>query len=141
MDDEAETGSPQAPQKRLPSGSALEQLGQALNAAIPEKTQLACGEAHGGRYVLPRRPVKARPLRAARLQAPLDSGPSGAGIGLGIASLPVSFEHAEATAGLPLLHRDPFDRLPVAQARLEGLTLVTRDPSIRSYPGVAFLPS
>lgn len=60
---------------------------------------------------------------------------------LGIASLPVSFEHAEATVVLPPLHRDPFDRLLVAQATIEGLTIVTRDPAIRSYPGVAFLPA
>jgi PIN domain nuclease of toxin-antitoxin system len=60
---------------------------------------------------------------------------------LGIARLPVTFEHAEATAALPPLHRDPFDRLLVAQARIEGLTLVTRDPLVRSYPGVAFLPA
>jgi PIN domain nuclease of toxin-antitoxin system len=59
---------------------------------------------------------------------------------MGMAPLPVSFAHAEATASLPPLHRDPFDRLLVAQARLEGLTLVTRDPLIRAYPGVAFLP-
>lgn len=60
---------------------------------------------------------------------------------LGIERLPVGFEHAEATALLPPLHRDPFDRLLVAQARIEGLTLVTRDPQVRSYPGVAFLPA
>jgi predicted nucleic acid-binding protein len=54
--------------------------------------------------------------------------------------LPIAFPHAEATALLPPLHRDPFDRLLVAQARTEGLTLVTRDPLIRAYPGVAFLP-
>jgi PIN domain nuclease of toxin-antitoxin system len=60
---------------------------------------------------------------------------------LGIGRLAVQFEHAEATRELPPLHRDPFDRLLVAQARIEGLTLVTRDPLIRSYPGVAFLPA
>ncbi|HEX9636841.1 MAG TPA: type II toxin-antitoxin system VapC family toxin [Acidobacteriota bacterium] len=60
---------------------------------------------------------------------------------LGISRLPVTFEHAEATFELPPLHRDPFDRLLVAQARIEGLTLVTRDPLIRSYSGVAFLPA
>jgi PIN domain nuclease of toxin-antitoxin system len=54
--------------------------------------------------------------------------------------LPVTFEHAEASGGLPPLHRDPFDRLLVAQAQIEGLTLVTSDPAIRSYAGVAFLP-
>jgi PIN domain nuclease of toxin-antitoxin system len=60
---------------------------------------------------------------------------------LGIARLPVTFEHAEATVVLPPLHRDPFDRLLVAQAKIEGLTVVTRDPAIRSYRGVAFLPA
>ena len=59
---------------------------------------------------------------------------------LGFEPLPISFAHAEATTLLPPLHRDPFDRMLVAQARTEGLTLVTHDPVIRSYPGVAFLP-
>ena len=67
--------------------------------------------------------------------------PSAAVARLGIQRLPVAFEHAEATVSLPPLHRDPFDRLLVAQARVEGLTLVTGDPLIRSYPGVAFLPA
>jgi PIN domain nuclease of toxin-antitoxin system len=60
---------------------------------------------------------------------------------LGFEPLPIAFAHAEATALLPPLHRDPFDRLLVAQARTEGLTLVTSDPLIRAYPGVAFLPA
>ena len=74
-----------------------------------------------------------------RLQLPEPA--SAAVTRLGIASLPVTFEHAEATVALPPLHRDPFDRLLVAQAKVEGLTLVTRDPAIRAYPGVAFLPA
>jgi PIN domain nuclease of toxin-antitoxin system len=74
-----------------------------------------------------------------RLELP--EPPSAAVARLGIGRLPVAFEHAEATAELPPLHRDPFDRLLVAQARIEGLTLVTRDPLIRTYPGVAFLPA
>jgi len=41
--------------------------------------------------------------------------------------------HALRVASLPLLHRDPFDRLLVAQAQLEGLTLVTADRSIAMY--------
>jgi len=60
---------------------------------------------------------------------------------LGFEPLPISFAHAEAIALLPPLHRDPFDRMLVAQARTEGLTLVTHDPGIRAYPGVAFLPA
>lgn len=73
-----------------------------------------------------------------RLQVP--EPPSAAVARLGIGRLPIDFEHAEATVGLPPLHRDPFDRLLVAQARVEGLTLITTDPLVRSYPGVAFLP-
>jgi len=38
-----------------------------------------------------------------------------------------------ALEGLPLLHRDPFDRLLVAQAKMSSLTLVTPDPAIRQY--------
>lgn len=41
---------------------------------------------------------------------------------------------------LPPLHRDPFDRMIIAQARVEGLTIVTRDPQLRRYSGPAFLP-
>lgn len=74
-----------------------------------------------------------------RLQAPAPV--SSVVESLGIQRLAISFEHAEATSMLPPLHRDPFDRMLVAQARIEGLTLVTRDPAIRSYPGVAFLPA
>jgi len=66
---------------------------------------------------------------------------SAAAVRLGFEPLAISFAHAEATALLPPLHRDPFDRMLVAQARAEGLTLVTHDPLIRAYPGVAFLPA
>ena len=48
--------------------------------------------------------------------------------------LPISIAHSLDAASLPLLHRDPFDRLLIAQARHERLTLVTRDPDIRRYP-------
>jgi PIN domain nuclease of toxin-antitoxin system len=50
--------------------------------------------------------------------------------------LPVTVEHANALAGLPALHRDPFDRMLVAQAKAERLTVVTRDVDIPSY-GIA----
>lgn len=52
----------------------------------------------------------------------------------GFDPLPVSIPHGLAIRDLPPIHRDPFDRLLVAQARHEGLTLVTRDPTIRRYP-------
>ena len=48
--------------------------------------------------------------------------------------LPVSIAHGLEMAQLPLIHRDPFDRLLIAQARHERLTLVTRDAAIRRYP-------
>jgi PIN domain nuclease of toxin-antitoxin system len=48
-------------------------------------------------------------------------------------ALPVTVEHAHALADLPALHRDPFDRMLVAQARVEGMTVVTRDPTIPRY--------
>jgi PIN domain nuclease of toxin-antitoxin system len=41
--------------------------------------------------------------------------------------------HGLAVGSLPALHRDPFDRLLVAQAQLEGLTLVTRDERLAEY--------
>jgi len=45
----------------------------------------------------------------------------------------VTVGHAHALQSLPLLHRDPFDRLLVAQARVERLTILTRDPIISQY--------
>ena len=51
----------------------------------------------------------------------------------GFEELPVRFHHADALAELPWHHRDPFDRMLVAQAITEGLTLVTRDPVFREY--------
>lgn len=51
------------------------------------------------------------------------------------AELPVTGDHAAATSALPGLHRDPFDRLLLAQAVVEGMTLVTSDAMLASYPG------
>jgi PIN domain nuclease of toxin-antitoxin system len=53
--------------------------------------------------------------------------------GHGFAGLPVTVEQAEAAGALPLLHRDPFDRLLIAQAQVEGLILVTVDEEILRY--------
>jgi PIN domain nuclease of toxin-antitoxin system len=52
----------------------------------------------------------------------------------GFSDLPVNSAHAVEVRHLPQLHRDPFDRLLIAQARHERLALVTRDPDIRRYP-------
>jgi PIN domain nuclease of toxin-antitoxin system len=51
----------------------------------------------------------------------------------GVELLPISPRHADLVATLPPHHRDPFDRLLVAQAALEGLALVSDDEAMRSY--------
>ncbi|OJW13057.1 MAG: twitching motility protein PilT [Planctomycetales bacterium 71-10] len=47
--------------------------------------------------------------------------------------LPITVSHALAVAALPNVHRDPFDRLLVAQAVHEGIKLVSRDPNVLLY--------
>lgn len=54
-------------------------------------------------------------------------------IGSGFLPLPIDSRHAIEAARLPLIHRDPFDRILVAQARCEDLTLATRDPYCLQY--------
>lgn len=49
--------------------------------------------------------------------------------------LPVVSEHAVAIGGLPAIHKDPFDRLLIAQSMVEGITLLTADDLIGQYPG------
>ena len=53
----------------------------------------------------------------------------------GYLELPVTGEHAVAVDLLPPLHKDPFDRLLLAQAVSEGMTLVTSDAALARYPG------
>ncbi|HEY0383592.1 MAG TPA: type II toxin-antitoxin system VapC family toxin [Candidatus Elarobacter sp.] len=53
---------------------------------------------------------------------------------LGFQALDISAAHAIAVGGLPDVHRDPFDRIMIAQAQIEGLTFVTRDPEKQKYP-------
>jgi PIN domain nuclease of toxin-antitoxin system len=47
--------------------------------------------------------------------------------------LPVLFEHAVAVRHLPLHHRDPFDRLLIAQSRIERLALISHDARLKAY--------
>ena len=49
--------------------------------------------------------------------------------------LPVLGEHALAMIGMPPIHKDPFDRMLIAQAMVEGITLLTSDTKIAQYPG------
>jgi PIN domain nuclease of toxin-antitoxin system len=51
----------------------------------------------------------------------------------GFEELPVRLRHAQALARLKAHHRDPFDRMLVAQALVEGLTIVTRDRAFEAY--------
>ena len=48
--------------------------------------------------------------------------------------LHIRASHITALASLPMLHKDPFDRILIAQAKAEGLVLVTNDGPIREYP-------
>lgn len=64
-------------------------------------------------------------LRAPGLRQTLDDA--------GVVELAFSSRHAWAAGELPLHHRDPFDRALVAQARVEGLVLVTADTSLHRY--------
>lgn len=51
----------------------------------------------------------------------------------GFVELPMTARHAQAAATLPRHHDDPFDRVLIAQARVEGLTIVTRDSAFDAY--------
>jgi len=51
----------------------------------------------------------------------------------GFQALSISVEHARAAGQLPLHHGDPFDRMLIAQAQLEGLTLATPDAALGQY--------
>ena len=53
----------------------------------------------------------------------------------GYGELVIDSAHAVAVDGLPSIHKDPFDRILVAQAWTEGITLLTADPLVAQYPG------
>ena len=53
----------------------------------------------------------------------------------GYSELTIGSEHAVAVESLPGLHKDPFDRILVAQAMVEGITLLTSDTQVSQYPG------
>lgn len=74
-------------------------------------------------------------IAAGRLQLPkpLDSMLPESLVADRIQTLPVLHHHSFALAELPMLHRDPFDRMLIAQAQAESLTLVTADAAIARY--------
>ncbi|MCP4630853.1 MAG: type II toxin-antitoxin system VapC family toxin [bacterium] len=53
----------------------------------------------------------------------------------GYIELPIYSGHAIAIGNLPLIHKDPFDRILVAQATVESITLLTSDSVVAQYPG------
>ncbi|GIF72329.1 twitching motility protein PilT [Asanoa siamensis] len=66
-----------------------------------------------------------------KLKGPVD--PAERVCDMGFRDLPITSAHATLAGRLPAYHRDPFDRMLVAQAIVEGLTVVTRDPEIMRY--------
>lgn len=54
-------------------------------------------------------------------------------------NLDINWHHLKRLRELPDIHRDPFDRMLVAQALVENLTIITGDPHIPKYPGVKIL--
>ena len=54
----------------------------------------------------------------------------------GFDELPLKIGHCVAVIDLPFLHRDPFDRMMIAQARTEAMTFVSADRAVSRYPGV-----
>ena len=68
---------------------------------------------------------------AGRLTAPLDVAERA--LSQGYEPLAISFEHALDAGRLPRIHGDPFDRMLIAQARIEGMTLATADATIARY--------
>ena len=75
-------------------------------------------KAHVGRLTLPESP-------GAYVRSRLEAS--------GFEALSIELNHALRAASLPVIHRDPFDRLLVAQAQLEGLPIMTADPAIAQY--------
>jgi PIN domain nuclease of toxin-antitoxin system len=80
------------------------------------------------KYRLGRLPLPSGPMEYISSQLMLQS----------IRALDVTVAHAAATAELPPHHSDPFDRLLIAQARCDGLTLVTADRAISAYAVAQF---
>ena len=70
-----------------------------------------------------------------RIPEPVEDGARDSGF----AELPVTFRHTRAAAALPMHHRDPFDRMLVAQALEEGLRIATHDDSALAAYGVPTL--
>jgi PIN domain nuclease of toxin-antitoxin system len=104
---------------RIPPGAreAIEGTGNVVFVSAAAIWEIAI-KASRGRLQIPSQDLR-------RLPSLIDAS--------GFDELPVLARHAAAVHALPWHHRDPFDRLLVAQARDEGLTLVTVDRAMRAY--------
>lgn len=81
-------------------------------------------------------------IKAGRARAPFGAAPSVFRRGLiesGYIELDITSAHAVAVGDLPAIHGDPFDRMLVAQARVEGFTLLTADGRVAEYGAPALL--
>jgi PIN domain nuclease of toxin-antitoxin system len=76
--------------------------------------------------------IKVR-LGKLKLEVPYDELFPGTLLSNGFLVLPSHFRHYRELLALPFHHRDPFDRLLIAQARVEGMSIVSCDPNFRSY--------
>jgi PIN domain nuclease of toxin-antitoxin system len=72
-------------------------------------------------------------IKAALGKLHMPEGLADAVVDEGFEPLPIAFPHAQLAGELPAHHRDPFDRMLVAQALTEGLTIVTHDPVFATY--------
>jgi PIN domain nuclease of toxin-antitoxin system len=105
-----------------------ERLGDQLRVVEDERTELLLSAVSSweiaikyglGRLPLPEPPERYVPSRMRAIAAQ---------------AVPIEHPHALAVNTLPDLHRDPFDRLLIAQASLLGLTILTADPAVTQYP-------
>ena len=99
------------------------QLGGRARAAIQDATDVYVSSASAWEIVIKTALGKLRTKRR----------PSNAVAEGGFLELPITFEHAEAVRELPLHHPDPFDRLIIATAVVEGFSIVTSDEKFRLY--------
>ena len=72
-------------------------------------------------------------IKASTGKLSMPAGPSQAIADLALTVLPISLPHVERIPSLPFHHRNPFDRMMIAQAMEEGLTIVTRDRIFSAY--------
>ncbi|MGH7573568.1 MAG: type II toxin-antitoxin system VapC family toxin [Longimicrobiales bacterium] len=98
-------------------------LGGNARAAIQNATEVCVSAASSWEIVI-KRALGKLSTRRSPAEAVLEGGFRG---------LPISFEHTEAVGVLPMQHKDPFDRLIIAAARVEGFTVVTSDPQFQRY--------